>query len=608
MSDSIINRFYNSLYWNKAIDRICHLLFGFLSFLAVYYYKERMLPFDNAFYVFKLIHFNGFNIENGRWGAVPTQILPLIALKLNASLKTIMQLYSLNILLFHYVCFLIIRYIIKDKWFALILALSLVLLYRYTFYYSASEVHFGFGITAIIGALLNKNIANYSNKKKLFWSMLVLFGTLYLLYTHMLFVFYVPLFYLTSWLINKENRKEKVFYGVFVLNIALVLVKILSIKSDSYDASKIPSLKFIIEQLPNLSNLPSYLFFKEFYETYYYPLIPIIIIVSILGLLYKKKFFTFLACTAFAIAFSILIIVTYYRGESPVVQENYWILLGIVIAFVLTEGVLKHIKPIFIAIILLGVFSYSSYKIWKCHFLYKQRNEYFERVNAEIRKQGIRKGIVSERNIDWGKIISRWDNAFETLLLSSIDSPDSATTFFLASNMNQYDSLLSSPDLFVSVDFAPLWFWNKDLNKKYFNLKPSLYKKLNTSQKDLDFSYFTKDSVELSIPARIEKTKYLTATIPVTIINKTDKRINSIGDIEYPTYLSYHLLDDKGNVIVADGNRSYFETDILPHASVTTGLLVNLPDKRGKYKIKVDIITELKRWWYIDKEIELTIR
>jgi hypothetical protein len=35
---------------------------------------------------------------------------------------------------------------------------------------------------------------------------------------------------------------------------------------------------------------------------------------------------------------------------------------------------------------------------------------------------------------------------------------------------------------------------------------------------------------------------------------------------------------------------------------------VNLPDKRGKYKIKVDIITELKRWWYIDKEIELTIR
>jgi hypothetical protein len=283
-------------------------------------------------------------------------------------------------------------------------------------------------------------------------------------------------------------------------------------------------------------------------------------------------------------------------------------LLGIVIAFVLTEGVLKHIKPIFIAIILLGVFSYSSYKIWKCHFLYKQRNEYFERVNAEIRKQGIRKGIVSERNIDWGKIISRWDNAFETLLLSSIDSPDSATTFFLASNMNQYDSLLSSPDLFVSVDFAPLWFWNKDLNKKYFNLKPSLYKKLNTSQKDLDFSYFTKDSVELSIPARIEKTKYLTATIPVTIINKTDKCINSIGDIEYPTYLSYHLLDDKGNVIVADGNRSYFETDILPHASVTTGLLVNLPDKRGKYKIKVDIITELKRWWYIDKEIELTIR
>ena len=93
--------------------------------------------------------------------------------------------------------------------------------------------------------------------------MLVLFGTLYLLYTHMLFVFYVPLFYLTSWLINKENRKEKVFYGVFVLNIALVLLKILSIKSDSYDASKIPSLKFIIEQLPNLSNLPTPAQIKE---------------------------------------------------------------------------------------------------------------------------------------------------------------------------------------------------------------------------------------------------------------------------------------------------------------------------------------------------------
>jgi hypothetical protein len=604
----ILKRGWIRLNSDFAIDWLCHLLFGFLAILSVYYYKERMLPFDNAFYVFKLIHFENFNIENGRWGAVPSQILPLIALKLNAGLKLIMQLYSLNILLFHYVCYLIIRYFIKDKWFAVILCLSLVLLYRYTFYYSASEVHFGFGVTSIIGALVFKNINNYTIKMKTVWFILILVSIVYLMFTHLLFVFYIPLYYLLSWILIKENRKQKLFYTSFVIALLLPTVKILSIKSDSYDASKIPSLDVFTSQLPNIFSLPSYLFIKEFYNTYYYPLIPLIIALSVIGLLFKRKILTLLSCVLFFIGFSTLILITYYRGESPVVQENYWILLGIVIAFAFTEGILKNIKPIFVSAFLVLVFSYSSYKIWKGHFLYTQRNEYFERVNAEIRKHGTRKGMVSDRTIDWGKIISRWDIAFESLLLSSIDSPDSATTFFLASSMNEYDSLISSPDLFVSVDFAPLWFWNKDLNKKYFNLKPTLYKKLNSPQSNVDFGYFSPDSVLLDVPERIEKTKYLTATIPVKITNKSNRLINSIGDSNFPTYLSYHLLDEKGNVIIADGKRSYFETDIWPYSTSTTGLLVDLPDRRGKYKLKIDIITEMKRWWYIDKEMELIIK
>lgn len=592
-------------YW--VYDTLCHTLFLVLAIISVYYYKERTLAFDNAFYVFKIIHFGDFNIENGRWGSVPTQALPLLALKLGWSLKTIMQLYSFNLLLYHYLFYLIIRYILKDRWSALILCLSLILCYRYTFYYSVSEVHLGFGPTALLLSIASININGWNTFKKILWAITILFCVIYVTYSHMLFVLLIAFAFVWIWLLQKDKRKEPLFYLSAVIGIAWIAYKILSIKEGSYDASKIPSLAIFKEQLPNLKNLPSYKFFIEFREVYYQPL-KWIMLAGVIGLLIQRKFLSAISVSLFLIAFSLLILITYYKGESPVVQENYWILCGFIIALPFTEGLLQKLKLRSLVAVVGLVFSFHVYKIWKAHFLYTQRNEYVERITNEIRKNNTRKGIVAERNLDWGKILTDWDLAFESLLLSSIPSPDSATTFFTTNDLTPYDSLLNNPDLFVSVDFAPLWFWTKDLNKNYFNLKPTLYKKLNTSQKEFDYNYFNKDSLEIILPEKIEITKFLTATIPVIIKNKTNRSIPSIGDVEFPTYISYHLKSLEDSTTEIEGKRSFFETDIPAKSTITTGLLVNLPDNRGSYKLKVDIITELKKWWYIDKEVELIVR
>lgn len=592
---------------NLILDLIGHLFFVAMFVLAWIYYKERMIPWDSSFFCFKIIHFGTFNIEEGRYGAFLTQILPLLFLKAGCSLETFLRVYSVSFVIVNYLFFIVIHYVLKNKYVSVALILALCLAYRYAFYIATSEVHQAFAPCLLLFALVSYDYASLSKVKKMMIFAFAALIVVFISYVHTLFVIVIG-FILAYELIRNKKWKDSLLLSIIIFFIAYFSIVILSIPADSYSGKKIPELSAFVNYVPHIFTLPSYIFFSEFVMVYYKVLIFLFFLLLIV-FAFQKRFLILTFYSLFFLAFIILILITFRFGESPIMQENYYILFGIFIAVPLSFEILKKIPKTFAILSIIFLLSYSDYKIWKSHFQISQRNGYIERIITYGRTFDEKKFIVNDQNIDWNFICADWALSFESLLLSTIQSPDSAVTFYTTQNIHEYDSLLSNKNLFIGADFAPFWFTSNSLNQKYFRLKNTVYRKLNSPQSDSVFneSFFNKDSLSIKLDLDCYKVvKFLTATIPVRITNRSHKLVPSTITPENQTYLSYHIYkNDK--MIIPDGKRSKFEVDLMPGKEYVQGLTIWLPPQRGLYTVEVDVLSENKRWWGINKRFILVV-
>ncbi|RWU17785.1 methyltransferase [Pseudomonas alkylphenolica] len=83
--------------------------------------------------------------------------------------------------------------------------------------------------------------------------------------------------------------------------------------------------------------------------------------------------------------------------------------------------------------------------------------------------------------------------------------------------------------------------------------------------------------------------------VPVRVENLTDVRLASIQPC--PVNLSYHLLDEQGEVCVFDGTRTPLHTSLLPGESGFYSLDVKVPLKTGIYYLKLAAVQEGVRWY-----------
>ena len=608
---------YNSPFHTIFSERQLNLFFqiaGHAFFAAMFlwawiYFKERMLPFDNAFYCFKIIHFKEVTIENGRFGAVLSQLLPLFALKQGCSLETFMKLYSVSFVLLNYIFYILIQYVIKNKYAAIALLLSLCLGYRYAFYYSASEVHQAVAPVILLWSLISTPYSDFNIKRKITIAICSTLIIWFISTVHILFIFPIMFALLFEWIRNPEKRKDFVLLSLIGFTIVWYGYKILSIPEDSYDASKMIDPVSFFKLLTHIGSFPSTQFFIQFFHKNYYAMGFVFLSLMLLyGL--KKRIFSLLFILLSVTGFLILVLITYHKGESPVVQENYLLILGLFLSIPLSHDLIKKLPRSIAILLLVGLLSTNMYKIWKAHLLYEQRLQYLERITSYGRTFEERKFVINEQNIDWGIILSDWDMAFESLLYSSLLHPDSAVTFYTTLDPKEYEPSFADTSLLIGVNFAPFWFTSSSLDQNYFRLSNTKYVILNTDQDIEGFneSYFNRDSIAFQIEKEEhELYKYAFVTIPVIIENNSSRILPSHAGSQNPLYLAYRLYDEEGNIITAEGRRTFLEVDILPGKPYKQGVIVDLPNKRGEYIVEIDILTEHKRWWGYNRRCRIKI-
>ena len=583
------------------------LFFGSLFILAWILFKERMLNFDPAFFSFRIIFEKNYDVELGRWGSVFSQALPLWCLKAGCSLETFLRVYSVSFILIYYLVFLIISLVLKNLQAAIILMLTLCLGFRHSFYYSTAELYQGLAISVLVLALVFPE-NGFSSKRKMLLSYGISFILVFVLsYYHQILVF--PLLFIFIYhLISQKRYTDKYLLGIIAFTVLWFFIRIKFLTETAYEKDKIPEIGTLLGQLGSFTEMPSYKYFIDFAGKYLIPLL-ILNLVALAGMLYKRKWLLAFFYCLFNLGFIYLNIVTYAKGESPLMYENYLTILGLFCALPvswLLVGIKRPKIALLLAVIILAI---NLREIYACRIPFSDRVDYLKRVTTFGRSFQNKKYIVDYRCFPWKYGWVSWSMPFETLLYSSLESPDSAITVCVAEPISQYDSIASWKNIFIGPSWSPVWFWTNELDHNYFNLPDGDYKKITTSQLDSSFSesdFNNRDVTIKTLDSAIVIGREAFGVIPVEIINSSGKRINAISDSKSSLGFCYHLLDENGKLLLWDGLRSYLETDVYENAD--QGVIFENNLSKGKYILEIDLLSEGIRWWNINTRVKLEVK
>ena len=114
--------------------------------------------------------------------------------------------------------------------------------------------------------------------------------------------------------------------------------------------------------------------------------------------------------------------------------------------------------------------------IYNSHTEFSERFNYLKKLVAVSHQYSGSKFWVRGENLSV-KYFDTWALPYESLILSSIESPDNAITIALESNCKQNNSLMESELFFIN----PYWDNNTEtLPAKYFKLQKGKYQEMAT--------------------------------------------------------------------------------------------------------------------------------
>ncbi len=462
----------SSLIYN--ITGVSYLLFSLV--LSIIFFKERCFNFDSAFVLWKMIITGDFSIEHFRNGDVICQSIPLLLIKFKDSLQHIAIAYSMSIVIMQIIVYLIITLILKDSESGIIYILTLLIFIRSSFYFPCTEVQQGMPFLILQLSVLKKYIGSDSSKKILYlFSSAVL--SIILLNFHVLLL--LPALFIHGYLLIDDNfnHKRELSISAFLLLLVTFCKRVICTVSD-YEIQKQIPIKKRVELLPNTLNLPSTKYFYYFITEYWIFIAPVFIALIIFQLKSRKIVLTAYYWMGF-LGIMLLIFQTHYLGESPMMYENYYI----VISFIMSLGLVFTWKEFFQKKCVIFIFIFfvvcTSFSIVCARKNYSLRIDYLERLIAFGQSQPEKKYILAEENYPESYAWSSWALPFETAVLSSMSGAQNTITVFSTANIPEAIKNAALPNAFL----CPMWTFSRfkipAINNYIFSLPNTNYKLIN---------------------------------------------------------------------------------------------------------------------------------
>jgi hypothetical protein len=452
---------------HRATGILGVLVLGVLLCLSLWFWEERMFITDMAYHTYVIAQTEDFAIQNHRFGAAITQMFPLVAFKLSLPLKTAMQLYSASFYLWYLVVFVIIVWVLKNWKMGLTLLCFLTLFVSYSFFWAQSEYPQG-----MVFLILFLSVLLYPARHKA-WNFLLL---PFLLVTT---VFFHPLLFISLcfgvgfFVLDKQIDFRK-FLAVLAAAMVVLIFKSLFLKTGTYESGKMGGVKNFLVLFPNyFTTKSSYFFFRQLIGDYagYFLMLLLVIGYYLKHRLYSKMGWVVIGMTGYLL----LVNVSFPDLEQSTYLQNLHLPLGFMIALPFVFDVLPNIKPAAWITAFVALFIFRFGMIYQSHDFYTNRVTALRVLMEKSKAQTTNKFWIEDAALVPEVYGETWALSYETLLLSSIPSPDSTITIEMQSVANQNAYLLDKDYVFINRYHG--WDGNT-LPRKYFNLRHSKYQKL----------------------------------------------------------------------------------------------------------------------------------
>ena len=443
----------------KQLYKLGFLAYVALIILSIIFFKERTIFTDIAFHLFDIITKGTVTIQTHRFGAVFTQLFPLVASKLNLPLVGVMMTYSTGFIIYYTICYVICGFVFKNYKLGLALLLFNILFVSDTFFWMQSELPQGVAFTICLFAFMSSKRVNDLGAFGLAFSFFSIMTAVFFHSLMFLLLYYMVAFFLLS---KKSGIEKKWLYVTLISSTLFFLLK-KYVLIHSYEQGAMENTNNITELFPHYWNLYSNKrFLLNCISKYYFlPLgLGAVMLVYLVKKEWKKLFFVFFSFTVY-----LLLINVCYKSES--VQnyyiENLYLPLGVIVGLPLVYDVFPLLeKRKIIAycslalIIVVGVvrIGYAS-KIFT------------KRLNWErqyLSEHGNEKLMVHESHVPLDVLLMTWGGAYEFWLLSTVETGKTASIGF-------YDNLQSVEwGIYDKRNFVTKWTVHPydQLPKKYF--------------------------------------------------------------------------------------------------------------------------------------------
>ncbi len=454
----------------KRLFSIALLSYGSFLFLAVWYYQERILFADLAYHLFYIIKDGNYEIQNGRFGSVLTQSIPLIGSYLGLSLKTITLAYSVGFVLFYFGIFLLIWKVLKNPILGLVLLLLNTIMVGGTFFWIQSEFPQGLAFMLLTFAIITRKQewrAYYKLELLLLLPMLVA-----VVYFHPLI--FIPFTYSSlfiwlsqdKWPINRTilGGSFAVFWLVFLLKNTLLKVNY------SYENSATAHLENFWTLFPNYFFIDSNANFVLYIAT-------TALVVLFFGMSYwyvrEKKWLKLLLLWSFFVGYFLLIGVTFNTVQfSQFYLENLYLPLSLMVAFPFVVDGLPAFRAHWQVVLIAAIVVTCLGRIYVHSLAYTKRLNWQKELLAKTAALPNKKLLIDSADIPRDVLLyTYWGSPYEFWLLSSMDEHSTGMrSIVIHDDPWSLEYIKNNPDYFLTY-----WgnFPYKELSSPYFNLNDS---------------------------------------------------------------------------------------------------------------------------------------
>ncbi len=464
--------------FDKILKWIGHLFFGVLLLMSLVYYQERLLHFDAANYTFQLLYFEDFYIGHGRWISAPTQLLPLLAIKLGASLRTVLLIYSASFILFYYLIFLLVVYGFRQAKVGLFLALALCLAMRYKFYGPVGEVILSIGSVALLlGWLWRGEVLSHLSAR---WNHVLSFLLMVLLIlTGHPFAALSLLFVMGFYWISSEKWWDREFWIMMGTALLLLGRKYLSLQQEgSYEAGQMDNLQEGVKLLGHFQDY--YVFDRMLYfldTEYVFPFV--VFCLCLFVLLYKRKWWLvgFILLSHVGMLAAIMVSFSYLNDPIYILLDGYLSHLGVIWAlpmiYVLLEE--RSLWSLALMVLLLG---FGVDRIHGKRTFFQERMEIIGATMNPGLEQGQKKLLHHMDYFDWQRLWLPWAIGVETLMYTALGGPEKTSTLYYQQARFDEEEHAKSEDAFLGVQYDPFLFKLDSLPQKWFLLPAGPYHRI----------------------------------------------------------------------------------------------------------------------------------